>query len=145
MPILSITLGDDYGRTTNKRFEIQEQATLADYGLQIADFVADLEAVTDLGVVKVDLIIQQDGYDSLPGTGANVDVGATFSGYLSAGNGKKASMKLPGIQPGLVNPDGSVPISGATATWLEAFETTGQFQLSDGEQIETWIRGVLDK
>jgi len=145
MPILSVRLSDAYGRTTNKRFEIEEQALLADYVTAIGTFISDLEAVTDLGVEKVDLIIPQDGYASTPTALSNVDVGATFSGLLAAGNGKKASMKVPGIQAALVDADGSVPLAGATATFLANFETAGAFMLSDGETIDSWLRGILDK
>lgn len=145
MPILSVTLRDAFGRTTNKRFEIEEQALLADYSSVIAAFIPTLEAVTDLGVAKVDLLLPQEGYESTPAAGSNVDVGATFSGLLAAGNGKKGSVKLPGVTLSLVDPDGSVPITGATGTWLANFETAGDFMISDGETVDSWVRGLLDK
>ncbi|MCK5292680.1 MAG: hypothetical protein KAR39_11780, partial [Thermoplasmata archaeon] len=76
--------------------------------------------------------------------GANVDVGATASGWITAGQ-KKASMKIPGIKAALVGSDGAVAISGATATFLALFEDADVFNLSDGEQIDTWIRCALDR
>ncbi|WP_462273669.1 hypothetical protein [Methanohalophilus sp.] len=124
---------------------MEEQVDLAAYGLAVSNFIALLGAVTDLGIVKVDLILAQDGYESLAGAGSNVDVGATFSGLLAAGNGKRASIKLPGITASFVDPDASVPIVGDIAAWLAEFETAGPMMLSDGETVETWVRGTLDK
>ena len=143
--MLSLTLVDSYGRTTVKRVEIEDHETLADY-LDIAgDYTDALEDVTDLGLVRCDLILQgfQAGFDVTEGS--NVDVGATFVGFIHDGNGKKASLKLPGIKASLVDPDGSVPIEGVTETWLDLYEFNGDAMLSDGEQIDSWISGALDK
>lgn len=145
MPILSITMNDAYGRQTNRRYEMETQVDIATYGLVADAFIAALQAVTDLGVVRADLILRSISSGFAVTAGANVDVGATFSGYLAAGGGKKAAMRLPGIKASLVDADGSVPITGVTATWLGEFETAGDFELSDGETISSWIRGALDK
>jgi hypothetical protein len=58
---------------------------------------------------------------------------------------KKASFKIPGIKLSLVAADGSVADAGATATLLDLFEDADVYNLSDGEQIETWIKGSLDR
>lgn len=145
MPILTLTMVDAYGRQTNRRYEMETQVDILTYQGVSDAFVAALQAVTDLGLVRADLILQSISSGFAVTAGANVDVGATFSGYLAAGGGKKASMRLPGVKASLVDPDGSVPIAGVTATWLAEFETAGDFQLSDGETIDSWIRGALDK
>jgi hypothetical protein len=145
MPLVSVTLVDAFGRTTNRRYELEPQLDLATYETVVADYVADLLAVTDLGLVKADLILPQLGLGSTPEVGANVDVGATFSGLLEGDEGKKASIKLPGIAMVNVNPDGSVPITGVVEEWLGNFETGGVFLLSDGESIESWLAGALDR
>lgn len=145
MPTVSVTMKDAFGRTTNKRFEIEEQALLADYVTVITGFLPDLEAITDLGVAKVDLIIPQDGFESDAAAGANVDVGATFSALLTAGNGKKASVKVPGFDLALVDADGSIDVTGAVATYLANFEAAGDFNISDGETADSWLKGTLDK
>lgn len=145
MPIVSVTLGDAYGRTTSKRFEIATQADLAAYSASAAALITDLEAVMDLGVRRVDLLIEIPGQESDPVALSNVDRGATFSGYLTSGNGKKGSLKLPGITLSLVNSDGSVPLTGAIATYLGNFEAAGDYLISDGETVDSWIAGVLDK
>lgn len=142
---LSVTMVDDYGRTTKRLYEMDEQADLATYGSVITGFLTALAAVTDLGVVRADLLLPGIVAGFAVTAGANVDVGATFQGFIEGGDGKKASLKLPGIKASLVYDDGSVAISGAIATWLAEFEDGEEFMLSDGEQIDSWIRGALDR
>jgi len=95
--------------------------------------------------LRADLIIPMTLGASPPAAGANVDVGATASGFLDIGGGKKASMKIPGIAAALVSADGTVAIDGVVAAFLANFETAGAWRLSDGEQIESWIRATLDR
>lgn len=149
MPYFSLTLADDYGRTTRKLIEIVAQTTLADYVTLAGAFMTHLEAVTDLGVIRCDLVIDDIDTGFALTSGANVDVGATFSGYIhGGGNGKKASLKLPGIKATMLNGDGTVDLADAAiiaflAYWLDA--TPEDMLLSDGEHISSWIRGKLDK
>jgi hypothetical protein len=142
---LSITLEDDFGRTTKRVYGMEDQVLLATYLTAITAFGTALEAVTDLGLIKADLLINVIGEDFTVTTGANVDVGATASGWLDTAAPKKASAKIPGIKLALISTDGSMPITGAVATFLAEFETGQDFNLSDGEQIDTWIKGALDK
>jgi len=145
MAFLSVTLQDDYGRLTRRRYEMDEQSTLADYITAATSFIGALEDVTDLGAIRVDLVLEAIVSGFAETAGANVDVGATFTGNVYGGNGKRASMKLPGIKMSKVDPDGSVPLTGDIGTWLAEFENGEDFMLSDGEQIDAWVRGVLDK
>lgn len=147
MPYFSITLADDYGRQTRKLIEIESKITVTEYETLAGTFKAALLAITDLALVRFDLIIDAIATGFAVTTGANVDVGATFVGYLVDANGKKGSLKVPGIKPALVDPDGSIPIVGAVTTylaqWLDA--TPNEMLLSDGEAIDSWIAGHLDK
>jgi len=145
MPYLSVQLADAFGRVTRRSYEIDTQVDLAAYQAVVTSFIGALEDVTDLGLVRADIVIPATagGFDVTEG--ANVDVGATFSGLIVDGNGKRASHKVPGIKLALVDPDGSVPIDGVVATYLGEFEDGEDFKLSDGEQIESWTRGTLDK
>lgn len=145
MPILSMTLADAYGRQTTRRYEMETQVDILTYQTVADAFSAALQAVTDLALVRADLILQGITAPFAVTAGANVDVGGTFSGYIDGGDGKKASMKLPGVKVAFVDPDGSIPLVGAIDTWLSSFETAGAFRLSDGETIDAWIRGTLDK
>jgi len=145
MPYLSVSMIDSMGRTTKRTYEMDTQSTLADYITAATSFVAALEDVTDLGAIRVDLVITAlvEGFDVTEG--ANVDVGATFSGLIEGGNGKRASMKVPAIKSSLVNADASVPITGVVAAFLGEFEDGEDFKLSDGEQISSWLKGTLDR
>jgi len=146
MAKLSVTLVDAYGRTTHRVYGMETKATLAEYTAAAAAFLTDVGLVSDLGVVRADLILNVEGVEATAAVaGSNVDVGATFSGFIVDGNGKKASAKVPAIKPALVAADGSISITGAVAGYLANFEDAADMNLSDGEQIETWIRGALDR
>lgn len=142
---MSITLVDDYGRTTKRVYGMETETLLADYQTNAAAFITALTAATDLGCVRGNLLIPITDPTFAVTSGANVDVGATASGWINSGTGKKASMKIPGIKATLVSADGSVAISGVTATFLALFEAAAKFNLSDGEQIDAWIRAALDR
>lgn len=141
---LSVTYDDAYGRNTTRVYGMETEALLADLQTEAAAFMAAIEAVTDLGCVKATILIPVTDPAFAETAGANVDTGATASGWVVDGM-KKASMKIPGIKPALVDADGSVTIDAVVATFLALFESAAAFNLSDGEQIDTWIRAGLDR
>jgi len=141
---LSLTLDDAYGRTTKRLYGMEDEALLADYQTNAAAFITALTAVTDLGCVKGTILIPVTSPEFAETAGANVDVGATASGWIDAGM-KKGIMRIPGIKAALVSADGSVDIATVVATFLALFESAAKFNLSDGEQIDTWIRAALDR
>lgn len=143
---LSMVFIDSYGRHTNRKYEVETQTLKADYGTLATAFAAEIEAISDLGLESVTLL-RPLGVSHAVTAGANVDVGATFNGLLSGGEGKHASIKMPGIKAALVDPDGSIPIDDADVdAFLDRFLTAaGDFLLSDGEQMASWTRGALDR
>lgn len=141
---LSVTFDDAYGRTTTRVYGMEDEALLVDIQTNVANFLTAMEAVTDLGCVKATILIPATSPEWDEIALASVDRGGTFSGWVTAGM-KKASIKVPGIKLALVAADGSIADSGATALWLDEFEEGADFNLSDGEQIEAWIRGSLDR
>lgn len=141
---LSVTMDDAYGRTTTRVYGMEDEALLANLQTSAGAFLTALEAVTDLGCVKANFIIPVTTPEFAETAGANVDVGGTASGWVEAGM-KKASMKIPGVKASLVDSDGSIDITGVIATFLALFEDAADFNLSDGEQIEAWIRAALDR
>lgn len=142
---LSCAFVDAYGRITRKVFGMEDQVLLADYAAAIAAFVAELTPMTDLGLVRADLILPAVG-EFAATAGANVDVGATISGFLDIGGGKKASLKIPGIKASFVGDDGSIDLTQVdVAAYLAMFETDADFNISDGEQVSSWIKGALDR
>jgi hypothetical protein len=123
---------------------MEPEALLVDIQTNVAAFLAALEAVTDLGCVKATILIPATSPEWAETALSSVDRGGTFSGWVDEGM-KKASLKIPGIKLSLVAADGSIADAGVTATLLDEFETAADFNLSDGEQIESWIRGTLDR
>jgi hypothetical protein len=146
MPYFSLSFVDAYGRQASKRIEVEELTLLADYQAAATAIAGDLAAITDLGLLRMDLVISM-GEDFAVTAGANRDTGATFSGYLYGGEGKKASWKLPGIKPAKVDADGSIDITDTEVkAMLDRFlQASGNLMLSDGEQIDSWISGTLDR
>lgn len=143
--VLSVTMVDDHGRTTHRRYGMATQTLLADFETAAQAFFTALAAVTDLGVVRADFIIPVVDPSFATTADSNIDTGGTASGWIQDGNGSKASMKLPGVKYSLVDSDGSIPITSVIATWLAMFEDGNDFELSDKEQIASWIRMALDK
>lgn len=146
MPKLSLTMDDAYGRSTKRIIELKPQVLHADLVTNAQAIVNRLQDVTDLGVVRADIILDGDVTGFAATAGSNVDVGGTFTGWIEGTQGKKASLKVPGIKPTLVDADGSIPLTGNTdvylASWVEGAEIAF---LSDGEHIASWIRGTLDR
>jgi hypothetical protein len=141
---LSVTLVDDYGRTTNRTYGMVTQATLAEYIAAADALLAALEAVTDLGCTGAEIRIVVPSAAFAVTSDANKDVGATAVGYIQDGDGKKASHKWPGVKATLVGADGTIPITSVVATYLALFEDAADLTISDGEQIESWIKATLD-
>lgn len=144
----SLTLVDAYGRVTTRRYEAVEQTLKADQVTDLENFLTQYAAVTDLGVIRADIVLTELATPFAFTAGANVDVGATFTGNVYGVEGKKASLKLPGIKASLVNADGTITLTQADIEdwielWVEA--TPHTLMLSDGETISSWIRGSLDK
>lgn len=147
--VLSITLIDGYGRETTKRVEMTEQLLLADYVNNANAYLAALNAITDLQILKAHINLDDDlTIPAADPAGSNVDVGATFSGFVGDAEGKKASLKVPGITMSFVGTLGVIdPTQTEIAAFLDLYgdPPDNKFRLSDGEWIETWITGTLDK
>jgi hypothetical protein len=126
-----------------------DQILLADYVNNANALLTALQAITDLEIVRADIIMS--GEATLPGadpTGSNVDVGATFSGLAGEAENKRIGVKVPGITLSYVDPDGTIDVSDPDiAAFLDLFgdPPDNKFKLSDGEYVETWDRGTLDK
>jgi len=143
---MHLTLEDSFGRLTSIRREMQAHALLVEYQVEIDNFVAAFALVSDLAVVRADFV--QTGLDSTQAVtaGANVDVGATFSGWIEDVDGKKASTKIPGIKLAKVNADGTIDVTETDiAAFLAMYADAGDFLISDGENVADWIKGSLDR
>jgi hypothetical protein len=127
--------------------EVEVQATVELMIAAAAAISTALEAVTDLAMIRADWIVRAVDAGFAVTAGANVDVGGTVSGLLHDGNGKKGSLKIPGLKAEFVNPDGTIDLEDSdVAAYLALFEEDGGIAyISDGEQVDSWIKGALDK
>lgn len=144
MPIIAtILMRDAFQRPTRKTLET-ETDVLATAQAAVAGFLTDLNPCTDLEVEAVSYSFK-DGTQVLAGeVGSNVDVGATFRGRVASG--EMAVVKIPGFPISKVGPNGYIDLADVdVAALLDNWEAAGQFTLSDGETIASWVDGVLDK
>jgi hypothetical protein len=144
-PYLSVQLIDDFGRVTRRNYQMAEQIDLATYQTVAASFLGYLQAVTDLGCTRAELVLPSTLTPWAAEADSNIDVGATFTGSIVDKPYKRTSHKLPGITMSLVAGDGTVQITGAIETYLGEFTDGEDFLISDGEQVDSWLRGKLDK
>jgi hypothetical protein len=143
---MHLTLVDAFGRETRIRREMQPHALLVEYQAEIDNFVTDLLAVSDLGLVRADFYQTGLSTPTSPQAGANVDVGATFVGWAEATPGKKLTTKVPGFKTTLVDVDGSIDLTQAVVVdFLANYADAGDFYISDGENSADWIAGSLDR
>lgn len=149
MPVYySLSLIDDFKRERRMLIEAVQETLLADQITAMEHVINQLQAVTDLGLVRADLIYKAAGTPFAVTEGANKDVGATFSGLIEGGDGSKASTKIPGFKAAKANPDGTIPLDDEDVEdWLELFveDTPHTLMLSDGDTIDYWLRGTLDE
>ena len=146
MPFLSATFEDDWGRTTKRLIEIETEVDLAGYLAQAAAFADEIEPITDLGLVRLDIILNTtESFDVT--ADSNVDTGATFVGRTDHVPPHKATHKVAGFKPSLVDADGTINLEGeSVAAYLVMFtESGGDFLISDGEHIVQWLKGVMDR
>lgn len=146
---LHMTLGDGFQRTTTKRIELTDQLLWTDLLSNAEAVMNAFLAVSDLDIVKAH--IQTDDGLNVPtqdATGSNVDVGATFSGYLGGGTGKKGTLKVPGFPLAKVGPLGTIDLDDVdVAAYLDLYgdPPDNKAKISDGEYVDEWIAGTLDK
>jgi hypothetical protein len=126
---------------------MKDQLVLLDYLTEIGQFVGKLLTISDLGLIAADFSVTGEESPTDPAAGANVDVGATFVGYGVGENaGRKIVTKVPGIKAAYVDAQGGIDVTQAdVAAYLDEFIETGDWFLSDGEEVSEWIAGTLDK
>lgn len=146
-PYMTLIFEDTHGRTKRKNVQMQSQATLVDYQAVVTAFAAAIATVTDLACVRIDLTLPMTG--TFAGAAeSNVDTGATFSGVLYDKQGQKASFKIPGITPTYADASGHIDVADSDIeAALELFVNATPYDLyvSDGETIDHWLQGRLDK
>lgn len=139
---VSFTLVDAYARNSTKRFE-GEATTLAQAQTDATALLADLAAVTLMGAYRRTFSVAESVSEAVE-AGANVDAGGTLHCRLD--NGKQYALKIPAINPALVNPDGSIDITATAITdYVANFEAAGAYKVSEGNVITEILYGELDR
>jgi len=143
---VSMQFRDSMGRTTTRVYGLAEAASVADAATDAAALVQLVDAATELGLNKATLLWDLDATSTAPVAGSNVDEGGTVSGWIDIYK-KKGSVKIPAVLAAARNTDGTLDLANATLKAMldEFIITTGTATLSDGEQVSSWIRGVVDK
>jgi hypothetical protein len=137
----SFTLRDAYGRRSNKRW-YQNAADHATAVTQAAAFSTALAAITGMQIERYVIGNEVNPGDSVA-AGSNKDEGFTFS--MDLGGGKTGALKVPGPVKTAVNADGSIDLTDTdVAAFLALFTGPGPWTISDQEQPQAVIKGVLD-
>jgi len=139
----TLEMDDSMNRTVSKSLEC-EATVLATAITDVAALLTDLEAISDLGVVKV-------SYSSKDTSGAfdendpsNVDTGATFR--LRTTLGEVVSYKIPGFKQSLADGNGQIDPAGAeVVAYFANFLAAGAFTLSKGDTIVAILSGAMDQ
>lgn len=144
MPInATVTLEDSESRKTTKTYET-EHNVLADAQGAMAALIADLEAITDLGVVSIKYTLKDDSEASAAAEGSNIDVGATFRVRLN--DGYEAAMKVPGFPISKAVGGGSIPVNDEDVeAYFLNFYATGEFTTNRGNHVTQVLSGKMDK
>lgn len=139
---VTFTLVDDYSRNGTKHFE-GLATVLATAKSDATNLLADLAACSLCGSYRR-TFSEAEVITEAVETGANIDAGGTI--HLRLNNGKQYALKIPAIDPALVNPDGSIDVSAGAITDLVAnFESGGQYRLSEGNYVVDILYGELDR
>jgi len=138
----TVVLIDSLNTQVTKRYEC-EATTLAQAAIDMTPLLADLTAISDLGVVSVTFSEKDETFASAAGANSSVDAGATFRVRLD--NGKVASHKVPGFPISKVSSNRNIDVADVdVAAYFANFETAGAFTLSEGNVITAVLSGTFD-
>jgi len=137
-----LTLRDAYNRYGSKSFQGNATTVVGAQADALA-LAADLDAVSLAATVKTRVAVD-DLISGVPQAGANIDAGGTLHCRLD--NGKLYGLKIPAINPSVVNADGSIDITDALVTAFVAhFQSGGEYTVSEGNVITVIEYGELDR
>lgn len=146
MPVfdLSVTLLDDSERTTTKKYKVFDAVDYAGALSLAALFVTDLAGITQCGVVSYALttVVPVGGAVT---ANSNLDAGATFSLFIGGVPGKKGTNKVPAPVFSIIAAGGAIDMTDVIVTDYAANFTSGFVLVSDGETVDSFIKGKLDR
>lgn len=141
---LSVKLVDGHERNTTKKFKVFDAIDYVGALALAALFITDLEAVTGCGVVDYSLATKVPVGSAFT-AGANLDAGATFSLFIGGVPGKKGTNKVPAPVEAILGPAGSIDMTDVIVTNYAANFTSGFVLVSDGETVDSFESGKLDR
>jgi len=134
---------DYHTRLYRKSFEM-DATDLATLMTDWSTVEAAYDGVTEGALRRVSASTKIDSGNLAPTEGANRDVGATFLGQDS--NGDPVIVKVPGFDASFADTYGNIDLTDVTvAAFLALFEAAGPCTASDGQKVDVWIKGTLDK
>jgi len=140
---VTFTLVDAYGRTTTRSYD-NTKTLIADALTQAAAMVTALEALSGSAVSKYSVAQVVPIASPSPEALSNNDAGATLHCVMD--NSKLVGLKIPAIDPDMVNADGTVKLTESAVTDFVALFATGAFwRVSEGNYISSIRSGELDK
>lgn len=141
---LGFSLVDAFARITTRSF-ILEAADYTAAATLTTQFTSLYQDVTELHLFETRLV-EEDAIAGAPIGGSNVDAGMSITAQLATPN-KKASIQIPSPVAAVINPDGTIDVTGTEmAALLVAYtQATNYITASDGEVVTAFIKGVLDK
>lgn len=143
---MTVKMIDAYGRTTSKRLELATDvvATALTDGVLVAEALAD---ATGCGLLSATVLFDLTVTTSSADAGANLDGGASIQGLLTGTPAKYATVKLPAPLAAYINPDGTIDLTNMILLqYLNCFtEAVIKLDISDGETVDSWIKGTLDR
>jgi len=138
---VTYTLEDAYQRVGTKRYDFSaaDHPTALTAALAMAD---DLAALTEMRILWY-VVHTRVAYSDSVTAGANKDEGITL--VVRTTDNEKAVLKVPGPMNAVINADGTVDITNALVSdYVDNF-ITGDFTVSDGEDVTELLSGRLDK
>lgn len=143
---ISVKFIDAYGRTSTKRLELTTEVVAT--AITDAVLVAEaLETCTDCGLLACTVLFDAAVTPTAATAGGNLDAGASIQGLLTGTPAKYATLKIPAPLAAYVNGDGTIDLENVTlAAFLDYYtEATIKLDISDGETVDSWVRGTLDR
>ena len=142
--VINATLADSHGRVFKKVIETTAD-TLANAQAAGTQWASTLNAISDIGLVRITYSFVDDSDAFAYAAGANGDEGGTFRVLLD--DGKYAPHKVP-------SPAADLRVAGSDALLIDdpdvvnyfaLFELAGPLRLSDGQYITDLVKGTLDR
>jgi hypothetical protein len=140
---VTFTLLDAYGRTTRRSYD-NNRSLMADVLTDSATMLGYLEALSGAAVEHYSIAQTVPIASPSPEALSNNDAGATLHCLMD--NSKLVGLKIPAIDPAMVNSDGTVKIDDAAViAFVGAFATDAHWRISEGNYIASVRSGELDK